>query len=82
MIRYGEAPDTTCLIGKSVPVYDGDAPWDLHGTEEQAQVAELLAPLPYVPIFYVIGLNYKHHIEEANLPIPEYPSSSPSLLMP
>ncbi|KAF9351692.1 hypothetical protein BGX26_010354 [Mortierella sp. AD094] len=36
-------------------------------------VAQLLSPLPHVPIFRCIGLNYAKHAEETKMPIPKYP---------
>lgn len=72
-IRYGETKDISDWQGKRIPVYRGEVPWDLSETEEQAEVAEVLSPLPTVPLFYGIGLNYKRHIEEAGFPVPQYP---------
>jgi 2-keto-4-pentenoate hydratase/2-oxohepta-3-ene-1,7-dioic acid hydratase in catechol pathway len=72
-IRYGEAPDHRDLIGKRVLVYNGTLPWDLSETGQEAEVVEILCPLPQVPIFYGIGLNYKQHIKEAGFPTPKYP---------
>jgi 2-keto-4-pentenoate hydratase/2-oxohepta-3-ene-1,7-dioic acid hydratase in catechol pathway len=72
-IRYGETKDLSNLQGKRVSIYGGDVPWDLWTTDEEAEIAEVLCPLPSVPIFYGIGLNYKRHIEEAGFPVPQYP---------
>lgn len=41
-------------------------------TGEPADIARLLAPVSPVDIF-CIGLNYRRHAEEGNLPIPEHP---------
>ena len=72
-IRYGEAPTDKELVGMQVPIYDGDVPWNLRTTTQKAKIAEVLCPLPSVPIIYGIGMNYKRHIEEVKLPIPRYP---------
>lgn len=72
-IHYGEAQDLSVLKGGRISIYDGEVPWDLRRTDKEAEIAEVLCPLPAVPIFYGIGLNYKHHIEEAGFPVPQYP---------
>lgn len=72
-IYYGEVDQCHDLVGKYVVVYDGQTPFDLVRTEKEAQVAEILCPLPSVPLIYGVGLNYKQHIVEASLPIPEFP---------
>jgi 2-keto-4-pentenoate hydratase/2-oxohepta-3-ene-1,7-dioic acid hydratase in catechol pathway len=41
--------------------------------EEKAEVAEVLCPLPTVPLNLGVGLNYKKYIAEASLPVPEFP---------
>jgi len=73
-VLYGEAPAGDELVGKTVDVYEGSNPWDLKSAGKKAEIAELLSPLPAVPIFYGIGLNYKAHIAEAGFPTPEYPT--------
>src|ERR1700677_2805904 len=41
-------------------------------TKEPAQISQLLAPI--VPAALLcIGLNYKHHAAESNLPTPQFP---------
>lgn len=35
---------------------------------------QVLCPIPWTPIIYGIGLNYKTHISEANLATPKYPT--------
>jgi 2-keto-4-pentenoate hydratase/2-oxohepta-3-ene-1,7-dioic acid hydratase in catechol pathway len=77
-IHYGETDDLDDWIGKHLPIYSGEVPWALSPlpstiTTKTAQVAEVLCPLPWVPLFYGIGLNYKRHIAEAGFPVPEYP---------
>lgn len=72
-IHYGEAPNKEELVGTQVPIYTGDAPWNLGSTTQTAEITEVLCPLPSVPIIYGIGMNYKKHIEEVNLPVPQYP---------
>ncbi|KAF9158003.1 hypothetical protein BGX21_005151 [Mortierella sp. AD011] len=42
-------------------------------TDTVVPVAQLLSPLPRVPIFRCIGLNYAKHAEETKMPIPKYP---------
>ncbi|KAH7131830.1 fumarylacetoacetate hydrolase family protein [Dendryphion nanum] len=73
-IRYGEAPeDLDQLVGKPVSVYGGTVPWELERTGSTATIAEVLCPLPLIPIYYGIGLNYKQHIAESGFPTPQYP---------
>lgn len=50
-------------------IYDGVV------TEKGLSVATLLSPLgmDQVPIIRCLGLNYRDHANEANMPIPEYP---------
>jgi len=66
-VRFGrEAED-----GRA-EVLDGD-PWaGLGATGEVVEVRRLLAPLVPVNVFCV-GLNYRAHAAEANLPLPESP---------
>jgi 2-keto-4-pentenoate hydratase/2-oxohepta-3-ene-1,7-dioic acid hydratase in catechol pathway len=73
-IWYGEAPENHDLLGKRLPIYDGDVPWNLARTNKEMEVAEILCPLAQVPIIYGIGLNYKKHIEESDFPTPAYPT--------
>lgn len=72
-VQYGEVESISDLIGQTVTVYDGESPWDIVPTDKKATIAELLSPLPSVPLIYGIGLNYKQHIAEASLPVPDYP---------
>ncbi|KAL5356332.1 hypothetical protein BJX96DRAFT_162389 [Aspergillus floccosus] len=64
---------TTPWSGTQVSAYTGSLPWDLHPTAQTAEIAEVLCPLPSVPIIYGIGMNYKKHIEEVKLPVPRHP---------
>ncbi len=41
-------------------------------TAEQAQIKKLLAPV-FPAAILCIGLNYKHHAAESNLPVPQFP---------
>ena len=41
-------------------------------TSKKANISKVLTPLNPTSIL-CIGLNYKRHAEEGNLPIPEYP---------
>lgn len=45
---------------------------ELEETDEVAHIREVLAPVEPTAI-WAIGLNYRAHAEEANLPVPEYP---------
>ncbi|KAJ5814579.1 hypothetical protein N7474_006356 [Penicillium riverlandense] len=46
----------------------------LEQTEEIIQVDRLETPIEDTPIVLCIGLNYKQHAQEANLPVPKYPT--------
>lgn len=72
-IHYGETDEVSDWEGKTVSIYRGETPWELSETGEKAVVAEVICPLPSVPLFYGVGLNYKHHIKETNFPVPQYP---------
>ena len=51
---------------------DGDVFSDFKATDERAQISKILAPI--VPSsFLCIGLNYKRHAAESNLPEPKFP---------
>lgn len=66
-IHYGSQ-----LSDSDIRRIDGDIFGEHTVTQEQADVDKLLAPI--VPTSIVcIGLNYKFHAQEANLPVPEYP---------
>ncbi|KAF4943072.1 hypothetical protein FGADI_13598 [Fusarium gaditjirri] len=71
---YGEAPPSGELVGQEVAVYNGGNPWALEATEGTAVITKVLSPMPHVPIFYGIGLNYKTHISEAGLVTPKHPT--------
>ncbi|KAJ3547725.1 hypothetical protein NM208_g1362 [Fusarium decemcellulare] len=73
-ILFGEAPVLDDLLGNEVSTYRGDNPWSLEPTGETAKISEVLSPLPYSPIMYGIGLNYKTHIAEAGFPTPKFPT--------
>ncbi|KAF9339430.1 hypothetical protein BGZ91_005923 [Linnemannia elongata] len=66
------AGDQTSLTAK---VITGDiySPSASSVTETVVPVAKLLSPLPYVPVFRCIGLNYAKHAEETKMPIPKNP---------
>lgn len=51
---------------------EGDIFSDYRVTNEPAEIAKLLAPVAPTTICG-IGLNYKRHAAESNLPIPQYP---------
>ena len=58
--------DGTALLLK------GDLFKGFQSTGKQAEVAKLLAPLAPIQIL-CIGINYRHHANETNSPIPQYP---------
>ena len=51
---------------------EGDIFGDFQVTERVADVRKLLAPVAPTDLL-CIGLNYRHHAEESNIPIPKYP---------
>eukprot|EP00736_Rhodelphis_marinus_P005715 Rmarinus@m.3086 len=57
--------------------FDSLRQWGVHHVESLpvVSVSRLLAPVPMdpAPAIYAIGLNYRKHAEEANLPIPPEP---------
>lgn len=65
-IQYGALHETT------VTRLEGDLFEGLTDTGEKADVVKLLAPISPVDIL-CIGLNYRKHAAEGDLPIPEYP---------
>ncbi|KAJ5679878.1 hypothetical protein N7462_008122 [Penicillium macrosclerotiorum] len=71
--HYGDllsATGTTYTVRK----LDGNPFTGLKATEEIVTVEQLECPLESTPIVLCIGLNYKQHAEEANLPVPSYPT--------
>ncbi|RFU24406.1 hypothetical protein B7463_g11930, partial [Scytalidium lignicola] len=77
-IHHGEAskiPWEADLVGKTVPIYSGVDPWDenFRLTDEEATISEVLSPLTSVPIIHGIGLNYREHAKEGDVPIPPHP---------
>lgn len=46
---------------------------DIHTSAQSYTLDELEAPAPAPKQIFAIGLNYRDHAEEANLPIPEHP---------
>jgi 2-keto-4-pentenoate hydratase/2-oxohepta-3-ene-1,7-dioic acid hydratase in catechol pathway len=76
IIRYcGKNGDGGYAVEKAdgrVLRIEGDILGDFEVTEDPVRVEKLLAPI--VPsMFWCIGLNYRHHAQEARLPIPDYP---------
>lgn len=76
IIRYTD-PEGSIHYGSQNPDgtserLDGDPYAGLRGTGETARVEKLLAPIVPTSIL-CIGLNYKHHAEEAGAKIPEIP---------
>ena len=76
IIRY-QAPDGRIHFGAEQPSgealrIEGDILSEYRLTSERAQVAKLLAPLAPTAIL-CIGLNYKRHAAESNLPAPRFP---------
>ncbi|HTV75718.1 MAG TPA: fumarylacetoacetate hydrolase family protein, partial [Candidatus Baltobacteraceae bacterium] len=51
---------------------EGDIFSRFEPTRDRAQIKKILAPVVPAAIF-CIGLNYKHHAAESNLPTPQFP---------
>lgn len=51
---------------------EGDIFFQYYITDERAQIAKLLAPVAPA-VFLCIGLNYKRHAAESDLPAPQFP---------
>lgn len=72
-VRYGEVPQgvpwDADLVGLTVQLYEGAQPWDenFRLVQNTAKVAALLSPIPFTPLVYGIGLNYRQHAEEAKV---------------
>jgi 2-keto-4-pentenoate hydratase/2-oxohepta-3-ene-1,7-dioic acid hydratase in catechol pathway len=66
-IRYAEQTENGVTVR-----LDGDPFTEFTHTGEVAQVKKILAPVDPRDIF-CIGLNYRKHAAEGNLPIPEWP---------
>lgn len=67
-IYFAEAPDSSPLVGQTVKTYSKsplEEEYLLSGDEKE--IAEVLSPLPAVPIFYGIGLNYHQHAIEGGV---------------
>ncbi|KAF2016545.1 hypothetical protein BU24DRAFT_370444 [Aaosphaeria arxii CBS 175.79] len=76
-VRYGNLTKHTPTLeiqGSKVEVLEGDVQSGFKKTGAEATVSKLLAPLPRTNIVMCIGLNYRHHAEEANLEIPKFPT--------
>jgi 2-keto-4-pentenoate hydratase/2-oxohepta-3-ene-1,7-dioic acid hydratase in catechol pathway len=76
IIRYQD-PQGQILYGARQPGggtvrLTGDIYSELQATHEPAQIAKLLAPIAPTAIL-CIGLNYKRHAAESNLPAPQFP---------
>lgn len=76
IIRY-QSPSGEILHGAQQPAGEtfrlkGDIFSEFHMTSEPAQIAKLLAPIAPAAILG-IGLNYKRHAAESNLPAPQFP---------
>ncbi|KAF2186230.1 hypothetical protein K469DRAFT_664084 [Zopfia rhizophila CBS 207.26] len=52
---------------------DGNIKKGFATTVQTVTVQKLLCPLEHAPIIQCVGLNYRKHATEANLPIPTYP---------
>lgn len=72
-IHYGDVASAEDLVGTTATILEGHDPWSLTRTDQKASIAEILCPLPTVPLIYGIGGNYRSHIEEASAQIPEHP---------
>lgn len=76
IIRY-QTTDGQIYFGAEPPSgetlrIEGDIFSNFRVTDERAQVAKLLAPVS-PPAILCIGLNYKRHAAESNLPAPQFP---------
>jgi len=75
-IHYGnltsEFPEEG-INGKKVQTLTGDLKSGFSSSGQEATVKKLLCPLEATPIIPCIGLNYRQHAAEANLPIAPYP---------
>ncbi|KAF2691216.1 fumarylacetoacetate hydrolase family protein [Lentithecium fluviatile CBS 122367] len=78
-VMYGDVPDNVgtpdSFVGTRVDVFEGDTPWgaSFQRTARQDVIAKVLAPLPHVPIFIGVGMNYKTHVGENKTDLPQYP---------
>ncbi|OQU97007.1 hypothetical protein CLAIMM_03012 [Cladophialophora immunda] len=65
-VYNGEKVDVKLVIGS---IFDGAV------TDKSLHISKLLSPISMeeVPIIRCIGLNYRDHAKEANMPIPEIP---------
>ncbi|OAG45108.1 hypothetical protein AYO21_00456 [Fonsecaea monophora] len=68
-----EVANAEALIGRSVRVYSGNSPWEgeFTLTEKREKIAQLLSPVPYAPLLYGVGYNYKAHAAESSQKVPE-----------
>jgi 2-keto-4-pentenoate hydratase/2-oxohepta-3-ene-1,7-dioic acid hydratase in catechol pathway len=68
-VYFGEAPEgSSLLIGQKSKIYSSNPLEEgasLCGDEKE--ITEVLSPLPTVPIFYGIGLNYRQHAAEGGV---------------
>lgn len=67
-IYFAEAPKSSPLVGQTVNTYAKnplESEASLSGKEKV--IAEVLSPVPEVPIFYGIGLNYRQHANEGEV---------------
>ncbi|OAL46310.1 fumarylacetoacetate hydrolase family protein [Pyrenochaeta sp. DS3sAY3a] len=76
--ELGTGPEAThdSLIGLKVPVYEVSSILDgnLLVTDGRVEIIhEVLCPLPAVPLFQCVGINYKTHIGESGLSAGKYP---------
>lgn len=78
-IHFGEAilshGSTDARLINSAYRITGDIFGDYEVTKEEIPVKKLLSPLDsaHVPTVRMIGMNYRKHAVEINLPIPKYP---------
>ncbi|KAJ5998363.1 hypothetical protein N7451_006173 [Penicillium sp. IBT 35674x] len=81
LVRFTAGADTHYgdLIGAvgnnyTVRKLKGSPFTNLEATEEIHETQTLLCPIESTPLVICIGLNYRQHATEANLPVPKYPS--------
>jgi len=75
-VRFGNVPHEfpgEGIVGTKVKVLNGGFTTGFSIGEEEATIKKLLCPMESTPILLCIGLNYRKHANEANLPIASYP---------
>ncbi|MEM0966221.1 MAG: fumarylacetoacetate hydrolase family protein [Verrucomicrobiota bacterium] len=70
-----ESGDETYATSREGDFYrcEGDLTTGFVGTDEEIQVASVLAPIALGSTLFAIGLNYREHAMEMNQPLPDFP---------